>query len=63
MAQRNEDALRDLELHLRNELHTLEVCGDDAAEETARRRTKLETSLCITRHMLAEIAQRRGSAA
>jgi len=33
--------------------------GDLAAEDAARRRIKLETSLGITRGMLAEIAERR----
>ncbi len=59
MVRWNEEALRELEHHLRHELGTLQRCGDDLAAEEARRRTKLQTSLGITCHMLAEIAQRR----
>ena len=59
--QRDAEALRELEYRLRNELWTLQMRGDLAAEEAARRRIKLETSLVITRDMLAEIAQRRAS--
>jgi hypothetical protein len=63
MVRWNEEALRELEHHLRHELGTLERRGDDLAAQEARRRTKLQTSLGITGNMLAEIAQRRVASA
>ena len=57
--QKDAEALHELEHRLRNELWTLQMRGDLAAEEAARRRIKLETSLGITRDMLAEIVERR----
>jgi len=50
--QKDAESLHELEHRLRNELGTLQMRGDLAAEDVARRRIKLETSLGITRDML-----------
>jgi len=57
--QKDAESLHELEHRLRNELGTLQMRGDLAAEDVARRRIKLETSLGITRDMLVEIGEQR----
>ena len=57
--QKDTASLHELAHRLRDELWTLQTRGDLAADDAARRRIKLETSLGITRDMLAEIAERR----
>jgi hypothetical protein len=59
MARQDEgDALRELEHRLRNELWSLQMRGEAAAEKTAGRQAELKEALAAIKALLAEITRR-----